>query len=120
MLYQLTERWDEIRRQVVENREIASIFIRGQADPDELDDVERAIYESRIGIHFNVYFMFYRMAETGYLDEDILEFSDRNFLKGWGATKGARTFWEAYRTLWPDALREHVDALLREDSQAGS
>ena len=29
MLYQLSERWDKISLQVVENREIGSVFVRG-------------------------------------------------------------------------------------------
>ena len=58
MLYQLSERWDKVSFQVFENREIGSIFVRGNAAPDDLDDVDRKIYESRIGLYFNTYFMF--------------------------------------------------------------
>ena len=79
--------------------------------------MDRAIYESRVGRYFNTHFMFHRMAAAGLLDGDILEFSDRTFQKEWGATEGARTFWEEYRSLWPDAHREHVDALLSETNQ---
>ncbi len=117
MLYQLSERWDKISLQVVENREIGSVFVRGNAAPDDLDDVDRKIYESRVGLYFNTYFMFHRMAEAGLLDADIIEYSDRTFQADWGVTQGARKFWEDYKTLWPDAYGEHVDALLSETNQ---
>jgi UDP-N-acetylglucosamine 2-epimerase len=79
MLFQLSDRWDKVEHLATEDREIASIFVRGNANPDELDEVDQTIYTYRLGTHFNTHLMFHRIAASGFLDKDIIRFSDENF-----------------------------------------
>ncbi len=114
MLLQLVARWDSSFVQTGENREIASIVVRGNENPEELDAVDRHVYESRIGQLFDGYFMFHRMTESGFLDPAIIEFSDRTLREYWADNKGARDYWEKNRNLWPDSLRARIDGLLED------
>lgn len=118
MLFQLTDRWDTVERMATENKEITRIYLRGNTAPTDLDEVERTIYEYRLGTLFNVYFMFHRLADAGFLDEEITTFSDRHF-KSWGATAGGRRWWADYGELFPEKHQQHVDALLKERAHTG-
>ena len=117
MLFQLTDRWDTAERMATENKEITEIYLRGNGQVDDLDDVERTIYEYRLGTLFNVYFMFHRLAEVGFLDKEITKFSDEHF-KNWGRAAGARKWWADYGNLFPKNQQQHVAALLNETERS--
>ncbi len=117
MLYQLSSRFDTFRYRATEDREIASIFARGNEDIEGLDEVDREIYKNRLAAYFNIHFMFHRMAGAGFLDESLLDFVDRDMRENW-ATNGVRTLWnESFGTLYPH--KDHVDALFGEGDRSG-
>jgi len=117
MLHQLSSRFDTLRYRATEDREIASIFARGNEDIEGLDEVDREIYKSRVAAYFNVHYMFHQMAAAGFLDESLLDFVDRDMRVNW-STNGVRTLWnETFGTLYP--YKDHVDALLGEGDRSG-
>jgi hypothetical protein len=65
VLYRLSQRFDEIRYRSTENREIASIFVRGNEDLSDLDHVDLQIFRDRLGPFFNTHLNFHRMANEG-------------------------------------------------------
>jgi hypothetical protein len=118
MLFQLTDRWDTAEHLATETKTVTEILVRGNLEPDDLEEADRTIYEYRLGRMFNVYFMFHRLAEAGFLDEEITKFSDRHF-QNWGATAGGRRWWSRYGNLFPEQHQQRVDALLRQSVEPG-
>ena len=117
MLFQLSQRFDEIRYRSTENREIASIFVRGNENPSDLDDVDRKIFGDRMGPYFNTHLMFHRMVNDGFLEPEYLDFVDKDLRDNWGNTEGARTVWQEYMEMYPH--RDHINSLLREAVSQG-
>jgi hypothetical protein len=112
MLYRLSQRHDENIYRATENSEIASIFVRGNNDPDSLDEAGREIFVARVSSYFNEHLMWHRMVGDGYLDPEYTEFVDQDLGQGWGRTPGARRVWEEeLQQLFPH--REHVNSILR-------
>jgi hypothetical protein len=112
ILQELSRRTEECRYRATENTEATSIFVRGNADPDNLNEVEREIFVSRISPYFMIHMMFHAMVQEEFLEPQYLDFVDADFKEKWGTTTGARQFWAEYQHLFPH--REHVNALLQE------
>lgn len=112
ILQELSRRTEECRYRATENTEATSIFVRGNTDPDSLNEVEREMFVSRISPFFMVHMMFHAMVQEEFLEPQYLDFVDADFKEKWGTTKGARQVWEEYQHLFPH--REHINALLHD------
>ena len=110
VLGDLTRRFEEARYRAQENEQVAALFVRGNSDPESLNEAEKEMFISRLVPYFQVHLMFYQMVEAGFIDPALLEYVDDELRTGWGNTKGARQYWSEVQHLFPH--RDHINALL--------
>jgi hypothetical protein len=89
---QVTQRWDEINYRVSENREVASIFLRGNKNLGDLDEVDQFIFASHLSPFLSHHFAAYQMSKDGFLDQDVVELIDQLIGDMLRQNAGARTW----------------------------
>jgi hypothetical protein len=98
-----------------ENKQAASVFRRGLAEPDSLDPDESlqfAFLFSMFASHGDNVFVDYRFGVVG---NDIMESSLSSHLRLLG-TPGGRRYWSTYSLGHTPEFRAYVDKRLRESS----
>lgn len=113
---QVAYHWEDINHRVAQNRENASIFVKGSRNLSDLDEVEQLIYGDLLGAFFTHQVSTVQMARDGFLDEEFARLVDDVVIAILRSHQGARTWWEATQNNWPH--REHVNSLLQRDDGA--
>jgi hypothetical protein len=101
-----------VRQSMYENAEIAQIYLKGLAHPDDLDDVSRTRF--RILMH-NILLSIsniYSQASFAGLSTSTWE-SQLVILTRVVRSPGGRWFWKEYRLEFEGAFRAQVDTILR-------
>ena len=98
---QLTRNWDEILRRVSENQEIAEIFVTGNKDLRELDEVDQFIYSMQLVPFLTHHVAAHQMYEDGFLGEEYIELLDKLIGDLIRQNPGARTWWDAIGWSYP-------------------
>ena len=114
---QLTQRWDEIMHRIAENRETASIFVGGNKNLSDLDEVEQFIYGTQIVQLLDHQLAAREMSSHGFLDRELADLIDVEVGNVLRQHPGARTYWEAIQHGYPH--REHVNKLIEQDKGLG-
>ena len=114
---QLTKSWNEILRDSTGTRETASIFVRGNRNLSDLDEVEQIIYSSLLVPLFDHHLSALQMVRDGFLEEEITELLDVMLGDLLRNNPGARRWWEAIRFCFPQQPRDHVNALLEREGE---
>jgi hypothetical protein len=113
VLRALTRYWDEINSAITQSREMASIFVRGNRDPSDLDEVDQVIYTGQLIPFLNHQVTTRELYEGGFVDHEIVEIVDELVGHMLRSRPGALKWWEAVQHGFPH--REHVDQLIHQD-----
>ena len=114
----ITERFGATQMQTAQNKETASIFLRGNRNPADLDDVEEHIYHQLVGRILTDHAVWWRMTSDEFLAEQYLDFANlfvRDFLRD---NAGARAYWEEFQHMYPQA--DELNALLEKAGERSS
>ena len=115
---QVAYHWEEISHRVAQNRETASVFVRGSKNLSDLDEVDQLIYGDQMSAFLTHQVSTVRMATDGFLEKPFADLIDEVVVEMLRQHPGARTWWEATQHNWPHG--DHVNALIRRDSVVGS
>ena len=115
-MYQASRRWDEVIRNATGTREAAAIFVRGNRNPSELDEVEQVIYQQQITPFLSWHMSAIEMDKDGFLGlgDELTYAGDEVIGDMLRRFPGMRTCWDAMKWTYPH--REHVDDLLKQPS----
>ena len=108
---QLVRQWDQTNYWLVENRDIASIVVRGYDDLESLDDEERLIFSLRFGSRLNLHYASMRLARDGFIGEEYAGAVDA-YLGLTLASDGAKQFWQEVEPGYPESFSKHVNSFL--------
>jgi hypothetical protein len=102
-----------VRQSLYENAEIAEIYVKGMADPHDLDEVSQTRF--RVLLH-NIFLSISNVySQTNFAGLDTSEWeSQLVVLKRVLAAPGARWFWHEYKLEFDEKFREQVDNLLQD------
>jgi hypothetical protein len=111
-VYNLTRRWDEVTKNAMGSKETASIFVRGNQDVSQLDEVEQTIYANLLVPFLSHQLAAQQMARDGFLGlgDEITEIVDELIGDMLRRNPGARAWWE--RVQWSYPHREQVNATI--------
>jgi hypothetical protein len=100
-----------VRQSMYENAEVSRIYVKGLADPDDLDDESRTRF--RLLMH-NILMSvsnIYSQTRFAGLSDSTWE-SQKVLLTRIVTSPGGRWFWKEYQLEFEDDFREQVDELL--------
>ena len=105
-------RWEEVTKNATGTKELASIFVRGNRDLSELDEVEQVMYTRQLALFLNYHMAVHQMAEQGFLgrDDEIIAAVDQIIAGMLKKHSGAAKVWEVLK--WSQIQREHLDSLI--------
>ena len=111
-LYQSSRRWDEVIHNALGTKEAASIFVRGNRDLAELDEVEQAMYQQQIVPFLSWHMATKQVAEDGYLGlgTELMDSGDRVLAGMLSTHPGMRAYWDTVKWTYPQA--DYVDELV--------
>ena len=101
-----------VRQSIYENAEVAGIYVKGTANPDDLDEESR--FRFRVLMH-NIFLAIsniYSQTSFAGLSTSTWE-SQLVILTRVVTTPGGRWFWKEYRLEFDDTFREQVDTILQ-------
>ena len=105
-------RWEEVTKNATGSKELASIFVRGNRNLRELDEVEQVMYTRQLALFLNYHMAVHQMAEQGFLgrDDEIISAMDQLIAGMLKKHPGAAEVWEVLK--WSQIQREHLDSLI--------
>lgn len=107
----------DIAYPLIDNREIAEIWVQGQDAFDSLDAADRVrllFFERRAIIHWHNMF---RLRQQGLLPDT--DWHEVNWLiRNLGPRQAIRETWKMFRESFDPGFREHLDPHLLDDEQA--
>ena len=112
---QVTLHWEEVTRRITQNRETASVFMRGNRNVGDLDEIDQLIYRDLISGFVTHQFTILQMARDGFVGLDFAEMTDQVVGEILRQHPGAQTWWQATKNGFPH--RDYVDALIQRESQ---
>lgn len=100
-----------VREQIVTNADVASLYNKGNRNPDELTEEETVRY--RILIHSILWTSWNSFAQTQLtgLDRSVFE-AQKPFIKRVVSTPGGRWFWQAYQGEFEASFRQMIEKIL--------
>jgi hypothetical protein len=103
---------------VVQDPEIARIFLEGGADRESLPEIDRRRFDSLMGITVESLLQRFEFVEDGIASararERLQLIIPRIFQQ-----PGARSYWRDWRSVHSGDFRDYVDGLIREGEAAG-
>lgn len=112
MQQELTRNLQQVNYQALENKESASIFVRGGRDPGSLDEVESRIYTYQLDGYFNENLNVLQLVKDGFLGKKFLDLNESFLISEVLCEKGALEYWKTYQYLFPADQRERINGLL--------
>jgi hypothetical protein len=117
-LREIAFNWNGVMRDVMGTRDAAEIFLRGNRDINDLDDIEQQVFSAQLIPIFNQSLVVIQMAQEGLLGEEVVGDDIAELLDGMVGdllrnNPGARVCWQAMEHLWPH--RDHLNALLKRE-----
>ena len=120
-LRELAFNWNGIIRDAMGSRDAAAIFLRGNRDIEELDEIEQQIFVAQLVPFFNQSLVVLQMAQEGLLGEEIIgdDISEAldvligDLLRN---NPGARACWQAIAHVY--VHRDHVNKLLKREGDS--
>ncbi len=116
-MYQASRRWDEVLRNAAGNREAASIFVRGNQNPSDLDEIEQVVYHQQVVPFLSWHMAAIEMAKDDFLGlgDELTAGGDRVIADMLKRHPGMRACWEVMDTF---PQRDHVEDLLKQPEDA--
>jgi hypothetical protein len=106
---------NDVRETMYENAEIASIYIQGLAEPDQLDEESRLRF--RLLIHNILLAISNVYSQTGLTGLSLSTWESQILIvKRIISTPGGQRFWKASRLEFEETFRDQVDGILKEIS----
>ena len=99
--------------QIASDAELASIFRRGQNDPDSLSDDEKFRFDLLLYTIFDHWEAMYSQTKRGALTEEDWEKYDTAIIGSYLAQPGAQRFWETVSDMYSASFREYIDQVSR-------
>jgi hypothetical protein len=102
-----------VRQSIYETTEVAEIYVKGMADPDDLDEVSRTRF--RVLMH-NIFLSIsnvYSQTNFAGLDTSTWE-SQLVVLQRILTAPGGRWFWKEYQLEFDEPFREQIDRILQD------
>ena len=120
-LRELAFNWNGIIRDAMGSRDAAAIFLRGNRDIEELDEIEQQIFVAQLVPFFNQSLVVLQMAQEGLLGEEIIgdDISEAldvligDLLRN---NPGARACWQTIAHVY--VHRDHVNKLLKREGDS--
>jgi len=111
-LDQFGRRWDSAVNNAMGSREAAAIFVRGNRDLSELDQVEQVIYTQQLTPLLNYHLSVHQMAGQGFLGlgDELTAAADSLIAGMLKKHPGARACWEVVKDSYPQS--DHIDTLV--------
>ena len=111
-MYQSSRRWDEVIQNALGTKEAASIFVRGNRDLAELDEVEQAMYQQQIVPFLSWHMANKQVADEGFLSlgKELTDSGDRVLAGILTSHAGMRAYWDTVKWTYPQA--DYVDDLV--------
>lgn len=105
-----------VREQIVTNADVASLYNKGNKNPDELTEEETVRY--RILIHSILWTSWNSFAQTQLtgLDRSVFD-AQKTFIRRVVSTPGGQWFWQAYQGEFEASFREKIAEIV-DDSPA--
>ena len=100
-----------VREQIVAHADVASLYNKGNRNPDELTDEEAVRY--RVLIHSILWTSWNSYAQTQLtgLDRSVFE-AQKPFIRRIVSSPGGKWFWRAYRSEFEASFRETIEEIL--------
>ena len=100
--------------ELTDTRVDAEIFAKGLQNFEALDQADKAVFHSKMQLLASGFYQVLAMKESGLLtDLALFEKSESLFLSML-ASPGGNAWWQAYRHLPPETLRQHVEQRITE------
>jgi hypothetical protein len=93
--------------------EVASIFRRGQMDPDSLTDDEGFRFDVLLYAIFDQWETMFSQVQRGAMSEEDWAKYENSIIGGYLAQPGSQRFWETASDMYSVPFREYVDQVSR-------
>jgi hypothetical protein len=100
-----------VREQIVAHADVASLYNRGNRNPDELTDEETVRYRILIQSILWTSWNSYAQTQLTGLDRSVFE-AQKPFIKRIVSTPGGKWFWQAYQNEFEANFRETIEEIL--------
>lgn len=100
-IHDLNESANGAMLQLAQNAELAGLTLRGNEDPESLNDIERQQYNAWMRAVFNIYESAWIYSEKGLIDEDDFAAWRNSFCRNIGRS-GFRVFWNDNSGAWSE------------------
>lgn len=111
--YASTQLTTDILVAIASDPEVASIFRRGQNDPDSLSDDEGLRFDMLLYAVFDQWETMYSQVRRGAMFEEDWEKYESSVIPMYLAQPGAQRFWETASDMYPAFFREYIDQVSR-------
>ena len=109
-----TSQWSEITYRISQNRDSASVFLRGNENLFNLDDVDQLTYACQLTQFLNFHVACTQMARDGFLDQEFIALVEQTLGDMLREHPGAQTWWDTAQPSYPD--RDRINASIQSDS----
>ena len=106
--YAFIEAMADINTAIGQDKQVASVWRRGLADPDGLDDDEVMQLWMFVGQYCNAWMVMYHLRQDGLLPDNHWRVVRNDILAILGA-KGGRAFWRMGRSAFDEDFTEFID-----------
>ena len=112
-MYQASRRWDEVLQNATGTKEAASIFVRGNRNMSDLDEVEQVMYQQQVVPFLSWHMAAIQMAEDDFLGlgDELTEAGDKIIADMIRSYPGMQVCWETMKWSYPQ--RDRVDELVK-------
>lgn len=100
-----------VREQIVAHADVASLYDRGNKNPDQLSDEDRVRYRILIQSILWTSWNSYAQTQLTGLDGSVFE-AQKPFIKRVLSTQGGQWVWRGYQNEFEASFRETVDGIL--------
>ena len=100
-----------VREQVVAHADVASLYDRGNKNPDGLTDEETTRYRVLIASILWTSWNMYAQTQLTGLDGSVFE-AQKPFIRRIVSTPGGKWFWQTYQNEFEASFREEIDEIM--------